>query len=165
MMTTKIEGFTLRVAERKDTALILAFIKELAAYEKMQDQVEATEQILEQSLFDTKAAEVIIGEYEGAPVCFALFFHNMSTFVGRPGIYLEDLFVKPAYRGKGFGRVMLSYLAGLAVERGCGRVEWACLDWNEPSRRFYQGLGAVPMEEWTTFRLTQAALAKLADAF
>ncbi|MDP4091357.1 MAG: GNAT family N-acetyltransferase, partial [Bacillota bacterium] len=132
LMNTSVEGFTFRFAESKDTGLILDFIKELAVYEKMLDQVTATEEILMDSLFERRTAEVIIGEYDGEPVSFALFFHNFSTFLGKPGLYLEDLFVKPHMRGKGFGKATLKFLAGLAEERGCGRFEWACLDWNEP---------------------------------
>jgi GNAT superfamily N-acetyltransferase len=162
---TKIEGFKLRFACSDDTALILGFIRQLAEYENMLDEVEATEEVLKDSLFHKKTAEVLIGEYHGSPVCFALFFHNISTFTGRQGIYLEDLFVKPEFRGKGFGRVMLSCLAMLAATQGCSRVEWSCLDWNEPSRRFYKGLGAAQKDEWIGFRLHKEALNKLAAEF
>lgn len=158
-------GFRIRFAEEKDVPLILEFIKGLAEYEKMQDEVVATEEVLMESLFEKKAAEVIIGEYEGMPAGFALFFHNFSTFLGRPGIYLEDLFVKPEYRSRGIGKMMLSFLAKLAVERNCGRLEWWCLDWNEPSIRFYKKMGAIPMEDWTVYRVCGEALANLADYY
>ncbi len=162
---TKLEGFKLRYADESDTALILDFIKELAIYEKMLDQVVATEEGLRDSLFCKKAAEVIIGEYEGKPVGFALFFHNFSTFFGQAGLYLEDLYVKPEMRGKGMGKIMLAFLAGLALERNCGRLEWWVLDWNEPSISFYKKLGAVPMDEWTVYRVTGNNLKVLGEKF
>lgn len=165
MISTKIEGFKLRFAEEKDVALILKFIKDLASYENMLDKVQATEEILMDSIFKRRMAEVIIGEYEDKPVGFALFFHNFSTFLGQPGIYLEDLFVKPEMRGKGFGKVILSFLAKLALERNCGRLEWWCLDWNEPSIKFYRQMGAVPMDEWTVYRVSGQALSELSDKF
>jgi GNAT superfamily N-acetyltransferase len=165
IVDTKLNGFKLRFAERSDVPLILGFIKELADYEKMLHEVVATEEVLAESLFERKMAEVIIGEYENRPVAFALFFHNFSTFLGRPGIYLEDLFVKPEMRGKGMGKIMLSFLARLALERNCGRLEWWCLDWNEQSINFYKQLGAVPMDEWTVYRVHEAALDKLAMNF
>ncbi|MBE6069129.1 MAG: GNAT family N-acetyltransferase [Clostridium lundense] len=164
-MDTKLDNFKLRFAEEKDAALILKFIKELAEYEKMLDHVVATEEILIQSLFQSKTAEVIIGEYEGEPVCFALFFHNFSTFLGRPGLYLEDLYVKPHMRGKGIGKIMLSFLASIAMERKCGRFEWWCLDWNEPSINFYKYMNAVAMDDWTVYRLTGEHLKGLAREF
>ncbi len=157
-----VNGLTIRFAGEKDVPLILEFIKSLADYERMQDDVVATEEILMESLFKRKAAEVVIAEYDGIPAGFALFFHNFSTFLGKPGIYLEDLFVKPEFRGKGIGRLLLSFLAGLVLERDCGRLEWACLDWNEPSIKFYKQLGAVPMQDWTIYRVTGAALKDLA---
>lgn len=162
---TKLDNFKLRFAEEKDARLILQFIKELAEYEKMLDDVVATEEILIESLFQRKTAEVIIGEYEGKPVCFALFFHNFSTFLGRPGLYLEDLYVEPHMRGKGIGKIMLSFLASLAVERKCGRFEWWCLDWNEPSINFYKHMNAVAMDEWTVYRLTGEHLNNVAKEF
>ncbi len=162
---TKLENFRIRFAERKDVPLILKFIKELAEYEKMLDEVVATEELLEESLFERRIAEVIIGEYQNKPVAFALFFHNFSTFLGRPGIYLEDLYVKPEMRGKGFGTAMLAYIAKLALERNCGRFEWSCLDWNEPAIQFYKNLGALPMDEWTVYRVHGEALNKLAKKF
>ena len=151
-------GFQIRFAERKDVSLILGFVKELADYEKMLDEVVATEEIMEEWIFDKQKAEVIIGEEDGKPIGFALFFHNFSTFLGRAGIYLEDLYVKPEYRGRGYGKALLQKLAQIAVERGCGRLEWWCLDWNEPSIQFYKSLGAEPMDEWTTYRITGETL-------
>ena len=152
-----------RHAGRGDCALILEFIKELADYEHMLDEVVATPELLEQWLFDEKKAEVIFVMDGDTEAGFALFFHNFSTFLGRAGIYLEDLFVKPEYRGKGYGKALLCELARIAVERGCGRLEWWCLDWNEPSIEFYRSLGAVPMDEWTTYRITGETLTKLAN--
>ncbi len=160
---TNIKDFTIRTASKKDTPLILQFIKDLAEYEEMLELVVATEDILNEYLFTQKRAEVIIGEYQQQPVGFALYFYNFSTFLGRSGIYLEDLYVKPEMRGKGFGKAFFVYLAGLAKERKCGRLEWWCLDWNESSIRFYKRLGAIPMDEWTVFRLTGDALDHLAD--
>lgn len=165
IIETKLPNFKLRIAEEKDVPLILQFIKELADYEKLLHEVVATEEILMNSLFKQKAAEVVIGEYEGKPVSFALFFHNFSTFLGRPGIYLEDLYVQPEMRGKGIGKLMLSFLGKLAMERGCGRLEWWCLDWNEPSIEFYKSMGAIPMDEWTVFRVCDEALVDLAEEF
>ena len=153
----------IRYAERKDTAIILSFIKDLAVYENMLDQVVATEELLGEWLFEKKAAEVIFALEDGKEVGFALFFHNFSTFLGRAGIYLEDLFVLPEYRGKGYGKGLLRKLAQIALERGCGRLEWACLDWNKPSIDFYLSLGAQPMDEWTTYRLTGETLHKMAQ--
>lgn len=144
----------IRFAKKEDTPLILQLVKDLAEYEHMLDQVIATEEIMEEWIFEKKKAEVIIGEYEGKPVGFALFFHNFSTFLGRAGVYLEDLFIKPEYRGMGFGKAMLQRLAQITVERGCGRLEWYCLDWNKPSIDFYKSLGAVSLDDWTTYRMT-----------
>jgi GNAT superfamily N-acetyltransferase len=145
---------TFRFALEDDCPLILDFIRALADYEKMSDQVVATEALLREWIFEKKKAEVLfVCEGEQA-VGFALFFHNFSTFLGRAGIYLEDLFVLPAFRGRGYGKALLRKLAQLAVERGCGRLEWACLDWNRPSIEFYLSLGAAPMNAWTTYRLT-----------
>lgn len=157
-----MKDFKIRFAEISDVPLILSFIRGLAEYEKMLDQVMATEEILRESLFENKIAEVVIGEYENKPASFALFFYNFSTFLGKPGIYLEDLYVKPEMRGKGIGKIMLSFLAELAIERKCGRLEWACLDWNEPSIEFYKRMGAVPMDEWTVYRIDNQALIDLA---
>lgn len=165
IIDTKLKDFKLRFAELKDTSLILEFIRELADYENMLSQVLVTEQVLIESLFERKIAEVIIGEYKNKPVAFALFFHNFSTFIGKPGIYLEDLYVKPEFRGMGFGKTILAYLAKLAVDRDCGRLEWWCLDWNEPSIQFYKHMGAVPMDEWTVYRVNRDALDQLALKF
>src|SRR5271154_6029832 len=154
---------SIRSATEGDTALILRFIKKLADYEKLSHEVQATEAGLRETLFGKRAyAETLLAYWSGEPVGFALFFHNFSTFLGQPGIYLEDLFVDPEHRGKGIGKALLVALARLAVERGCGRVEWAVLDWNEPSIDFYRSLGAGAKDEWTTYRLTGDALAKLA---
>ena len=153
---------TFRYAEEKDAALILKFIRELAEYEKMLDEVVATEELLKEWIFEKKKAEVIFAMEETEEVGFALFFHNFSTFLGRAGIYLEDLFVKPAHRGKGYGKGLLKKLARIAVERGCGRLEWACLDWNQPSIDFYRSCGAVPMDDWTVYRLTGDTLENMA---
>ena len=154
---------TFRFAEERDCALILQFIQGLAEYERMADQVIATEALLQEWVFEKKKAEVLFACEDGREVGFALFFHNFSTFLGRAGIYLEDLFVLPEHRGKGFGKAILQQLAKIAVERGCGRLEWACLDWNRPSIDFYLSLGAAPMDEWTTYRLTGVTLQKLAE--
>jgi len=151
----------IRFAERGEEETILDFIKYLAEYEKMSDDVVATEEMLRDWLFEKKIAEVLFAETEGKIVGFALFFHNFSTFLGRGGIYLEDLFVLPEYRGRGCGRALLQRLAQIAVERGCGRLEWACLDWNQPSIDFYRSLSAVPMDEWTTYRLTGDTLLEM----
>lgn len=147
-----------RFATPQDIPQILTYIKGLAEYEKMSDQVVATEELLQEWLFNKKKAEVLLAEYQGNPAGFALFFHNFSTFLGRAGIYLEDLYVLPEYRGKGLGKGLLKKLAAIAVERGCGRLEWSCLDWNQPSIDFYRSMGAVPMEEWTVYRLTGQTL-------
>lgn len=149
----KNEHFNIRFAVREDVPLILDFIKRLADYEHLLDEVIATEGILELWIFDKKKAEVIIAEEDGEPVGFALFFHNFSTFLGRAGVYLEDLFVIPEKRGKGYGKALLQKLAQIAVDRGCGRLEWWCLDWNESSIDFYKKLGAVSMDEWTVYRI------------
>ncbi len=151
-----------RFATSADTGIILDFIRELAEYEKMANEVVATEELLNEWIFEKKKAEVIFALEDGKEVGFALFFHNFSTFLGRAGIYLEDLFVKPEYRGKGYGKGLLSQLAKIAVERGCGRLEWACLDWNKPSIEFYLSLGATQMDIWTTYRLTGETLENLA---
>lgn len=145
----------IRAAERGDTALILELIRGLAEYEKLSNEVVATPELLEKWLFGERpVAEVLIAEWSGLPCGFALFFHNFSTFLGRPGFYLEDLYVQPEFRGSGIGKGLLLHLARLAVERGYGRVEWSVLDWNMPAIQFYKSLGAKPMDEWTGFRLT-----------
>ncbi|MGM0411049.1 MAG: N-acetyltransferase family protein [Bacillota bacterium] len=156
------KDFNIRFAKREDTPLIFEFIKELADYEELLDEVIADEETLENSLFDREMAEVIFAEYNGEEVGFALFFHNFSTFLGKPGIYLEDLYVKPEYRGKGFGKKLLSFLADLTVKRDCGRLEWWVLDWNKSSIDFYESLGAKAMDEWTVYRLTGESLKNLA---
>ncbi|MBC1401092.1 GNAT family N-acetyltransferase [Listeria booriae] len=152
-----------RFAAEGDVPLVLRFIKELAEYEGMLDQVVATEEALHEWLFEKEKAEVLIGEYDGESVGFALFFHNFSTFLGRSGIYLEDLYVQPNVRGKGFGKAFLKRLAEIAVERGCGRLEWWCLDWNKPSIDFYLKMGAEAMEDWTVYRIAGETLTKLAN--
>lgn len=162
---TNLSNFKIRFAKENDVSLILDFIKELADYENMSGEVIATEEILKQSLFERKMAEVIIGEYNDKPAAFALFFHNFSTFLGIPGIYLEDLYVKPEMRGKGIGKNILSFLAKLCTERNCGRLEWSCLNWNEPSIKFYKNMGAIPMDEWTVYRMHGEALSNLANGF
>lgn len=159
-MTEKPE---FRFAIKEDIPEILSFIKALAEYEHMANEVVATEDLLQEWIFEKKTAEVFFAELGGEKIGFALFFHNYSTFLGRGGIYLEDLFVLPAYRGLGYGKAILKKLAQLAVERGCGRLEWACLDWNEPSIAFYRSLGAQPMDEWTVYRLADVSLAKIAE--
>ena len=146
---------TIRYAVKEDCSLILYFIRELATYEKMIDEVIATEDLLREWIFEKKKAEVIFVCENGREVGFALFFHNYSTFVGRAGLYLEDLFILPEYRGKGYGKALLKELAKIAVERKCGRMEWACLNWNQPSIDFYLSVGAKPMKDWTVYRLTQ----------
>lgn len=153
-----MNNFTIRYAEEKDVSIILSFITELAIYENMLDDVVATEELLRQWIFEKKKAEVILAVEDGKEVGFALFFHNFSTFLGRAGIYLEDLFVLPEYRGRGYGKALLKKLAGIAVERGCGRLEWSCLDWNKPSIDIYLSLGAQPMDEWTVYRLNGETL-------
>lgn len=152
-----------RMAKREDTALILQFILELAEYEKMRSEVVADEATLEEWIFDRQKAEVLFVLADGKEVGFALFFHNFSTFLGRAGIYLEDLYVKPEYRGKGFGKAILKRLASIAKERGCGRLEWWCLDWNQPSIDFYLSLGAQPMSDWTVYRIAGDTLTALAE--
>ena len=151
-----------RYAEEKDAAKILYFIKELAAYEKMLDEVIATEELLKEWIFVQKKAEVIFAIVDDKEIGFALFFHNFSTFLGRAGIYLEDLYVMPEYRGKGYGKALLKKLAQIAVERKCGRLEWWCLDWNQPSIDFYLSLGAEAMEEWTVYRIAGDKLTEFA---
>lgn len=150
-----------RYANSDDTALILYFIKELAEYEQMLDEVVATEELLNEWLFEKKKAEVIFALVDGKEIGFALFFHNFSTFLGRSGIYLEDLYIKPEYRGKGYGKALFKQLAKIADERKCGRLEWWCLDWNKPSINFYLSLGAKAMDDWTVYRITGDTLKKL----
>jgi len=165
-VSTKIKNFTIRPATVDDAPVVLSLIKGLAEYEKLSHEVIATEELLLDTLFGARpVAEVILGDFESKSVSFALFFHNYSTFLGRPGIYLEDLFVKPEMRRKGFGRVMLAYVANLAKERQCGRLEWSVLDWNDPAWKFYKSIGAVPMDEWTIHRVTGEGITRLAAEF
>ena len=155
---------TFRAAVPGAEALILKFIHELAIYEKMDDQVVATPELLTEWIFEKQKCEVVFAEVEGETVGFTLFFHNFSTFLGRAGIYLEDLFVLPQHRGKGYGKALLKNLARIAVERGCGRLEWSCLDWNKPSIDFYtKRMQAIPMDEWTVYRLTGETLHQAAE--
>lgn len=152
---------TFRFAQRGDEALILEFIKALAEYEHMESDVTATEELLSEWIFDKGKAEVLFALADGEEVGFALFFHNFSTFLGKAGIYLEDLFVKPECRGCGFGKALLQQLGRIANERGCGRLEWSCLDWNQPSIDFYLSMGATPMEDWTVYRVAGDGLKQL----
>jgi GNAT superfamily N-acetyltransferase len=156
--------FRIERATERDVPLILKLIKGLAEYERLAHAVVATETTLRESLFEKRAAEVVIGYADDEPVGFALFFQTFSTFLGVPGMYLEDIFVEPEWRGHGFGRALLAHLAKIAIERGYGRVEWSVLDWNEPSIGFYKKLGARPMDEWTIFRLTGESIRELADS-
>ena len=158
-----MNNFTIRQANINDVSTILFFIKALAEYEDMSDQVVATEELLKEWLFEKKKAEVLLAMEGDTPVGFALYFFNFSTFLGRAGIYLEDLFVKEEYRGKGYGKALLKELARIAVSQGCGRLEWCCLDWNQPSIDFYLSLGARPMDDWTQYRVTGDTLKKLAE--
>lgn len=154
--------FIIRQANINDVSKILSFIKELAEYEKMSEQVVATEELLQEWIFEKKKAQVLLAMEGDTAVGIALYFYNFSTFLGRAGIYLEDLFVKEAYRGKGYGKALLKELARIAVEQGCGRLEWSCLDWNQPSIDFYLSLGAIPMDDWTQYRVTGDTLKELA---
>ena len=164
VLSMKINNLDIRPASVDQTPLILKLIKELAVYEKLLDIVITTEEDLKETLFGkNKAAEVVIGYYNDKPVGYALFFYNYSSFAGRPGLYIEDIYVRQEHRGKGFGKAFLVYLARIAKENKCGRMEWAVLDWNEPSIEFYKKLGAIPMDEWTVFRLSRDAVEKLAD--
>jgi len=166
MIETALSGVHLRFAQPGDSKQILQFIKSLAAYERMSKEVLATEETIRETLFGEKAyAEVIFAELNGKVVGFALFFHNYSTFVSRPGLYLEDIYIYPEYRGRGIGKRMMAYLAKLAVERDCGRFEWSCLKWNEPSLDFYASLGAETMDEWVTLRVSGKKLKNLAGLF
>jgi len=158
-MDTK--GLTIRKAERKDVPLLLAFIKGIAKYEKMEDQVVATPEVLESEMFDHQKAEAVFAVVNGREVGFALYFYNFSTFIGHSGLYLEDLFVWPEFRGQGYGKALLLHLADIARSRRCGRMEWTCLNWNQPSIDFYLSLGAVPMDDWTVYRLDAEALEHL----
>lgn len=158
-----MEKLNFRYATSEDSALILYFIKELAAYENMLNEVVATEELLKEWLFEKKKAEVIFACEDGKEIGYALFFHNFSTLLGRAGIYLGDLFVLPEYRGKGYGKSRIKELAKITVERKCGRLEWVCLDWNKPSIDFYLSLGAEPMSDWTVYRVAGDTLIKLSE--
>lgn len=160
-----IKGFIIRPAAESDCCRILSFIRELAAYEKLENLVVATTESLRDTIFVKKQAKVIIGEYNGIPAGFALYFYNYSTFLGKAGLYLEDLFIKEDFRGRGFGTAMLACLASIAVSENCERMDWWCLDWNKASIDFYLKLGAKPMDEWTTYRLDFENLKKVADDF
>jgi GNAT superfamily N-acetyltransferase len=161
--STEIPSFQIRAAMKEDVPAILSFINKLADYERLSHEVVATEAVLRETLFGRRrTAEVALGYFKREPVAFVLFFHNYSTFLGQPGIYIEDLFVDEAFRRRGFGRALLAYVARLAKERRCGRLEWSVLDWNEPAIHFYKQLGATPMSEWTVYRMTGESLRKLA---
>jgi GNAT superfamily N-acetyltransferase len=159
---TRINGFTIRFAEENDAKIVLDMVRELAAYEKLVDNFEATEERFCESLFQHGVAETLIGEYERKPVGYAIFFRNFSSFTGRIGLYIEDIYVKPEMRGKGFGQAMFAYIAKLAVERKCGRLEWSCLDWNKPSIAFYEKMDAKRLEDWTMYKLSGDALQRMA---
>jgi GNAT superfamily N-acetyltransferase len=161
-ITAGKDKFIIRTAQESDTAVLLDFIRRLADYEKRLHEVTATEEDIRSVVFGKKVAEAIIAEHEGIPAGFAIFFHNFSTFLGKPGIYIEDLFVCPEFRGKGLGKLLFSYIAQLAVERNCGRVEWTVLTWNEPAINFYKKIGAIPKSEWMLYKLSGNALEKLA---
>ena len=156
--------FNIRQAQPGEEGLVLEFIKRLAEYEKCSSEVVADEATLHQSLFVERSAEVVFVEEDGVVIGFALFFHNFSTFVGRKGLYLEDLFIIPEKRGRGYGKALLKYLANLAVERNCGRMEWICLDWNKQALKVYRSIGAIPIEEWTVQRLDEESLKKFAQS-
>lgn len=162
---TRIDGFTIRFATKEDVGTVFNMIKELATYEKLLGNSEATEDLLQESLFKRNVAETLIGEYEHKPVGYAIFFYNISSFLGRVGIFIEDLYVKPEMRRKGFGKAMFSFIAKLAVERNCARLEWSCLDWNKPSIAFYRNMNAIALEEWTMYRVAGKSLKELARNF
>ena len=164
-MRTETKNLTIRPATIVDAPIILQLIRDLATYERAPNEVAATEEQLVDVLFGERpVAEVLLAFEDEMPIGFAVFFHNFSTWLGRPGLYLEDLFVKPEARGKGYGRALLIHLAKIARDRGCGRMEWAVLDWNEPAIQFYKKIGAVPMKEWRIFRMTSDGIAKLAES-
>lgn len=166
MIETTIEGLSLRLATANDVPQILQFIQDLAEYEKLSDQVVATEQKLRATLFGAQSfAEVVMADYQGQPAGFALFFHNYSTFLAKPGMYLEDLYVDQQLRGKGIGKALITFLAKLAIERDCGRLEWSVLDWNQPAIDFYQSLGAVMLHDWRINRVTGDTLTNMAKMF
>ena len=160
---TRVDDFTIRFAEEKDASVIFGMVKELAEYEKLLDAFEATIELFKESLFRRGVAEALIGEYRGRPVGYAIFFYNFSTFKGRIGIFIEDIYVKPELRGRGLGKAMFSFIAKLAIKRKCGRVEWACLNWNKPSISFYKKLDAVGLDDWKIYRLEGYYLKRAAD--
>ena len=158
---TNIEGFTLRETSENDLSLILGFIKEIAEYEKLSHAVDVTEESLKKYVFEKRRAEVLIVEKDENPIGYVVYFYNFSTFTGTSGLYLEDVFIRSEYRGMGLGKEIFKILGKLAREEGCKRMEWVCLNWNEPSKKFYKGLGAISMDEWITFRLTEDYIRKL----
>lgn len=160
---TNIENLKIRETTEEDCGLILSLIKEIAEYERMSDQVVATEEGLKESIFENNRAEVVVLELDEKAIGYALFFYNFSTFIGKSGLYLEDIFIKKEERGKGIGKEVFKFLVKKAKEEGCKRMEWACLDWNEPSIKFYKSLGAVPMDEWTVYRLTEKEINRLSE--
>lgn len=161
-MNSTVE-FKVRKAEEKDVKIIYDLIRELAVYEKLEDKVIATQEMLEESLFRRKVAEVLLAEINGIPAGYAMYFYNFSSFIGKPGLYLEDIYIRPEYRGKGYGKKILSYLADLAIKNDCWGMEWTCLDWNEPSIRFYESIGATHHQGWRIYRLKDKALADMAN--
>lgn len=161
-ISSKKDGFIIRPAQERDTALLLDFIKRLADYEKRLQEVVATEEDIKSVVFERKIAEALIAEHMGKPAGFAIFFYNFSTFLGKPGIYIEDLFVSPEFRGKGLGKLIFSFIARLAIQRNCGRVEWTVLTWNEPAINFYKKIGALPKNEWMLYKINGNALKELA---
>jgi GNAT superfamily N-acetyltransferase len=154
----EVDELTIRFAEEEDAGTLFDMIKELAEYEHLEDKLEATEDLIRQELFQRKVAEALIAEHQGNPVGYAIFFHNYSSFIGRQGIFIEDIYVKPEFRGKGFGKALFATITELAMARNCGRLEWACLDWNRPSIEFYKKAGASAMDQWTIYRLTDKDL-------
>ena len=161
-ISSKKDGFIIRRAEERDAALLLDFIRRLADYEKRLQEVVATEEDIKSVVFERKIAEALIAEHMGKPAGFAIFFYNFSTFLGKPGIYIEDLFVSPEFRGKGLGKLIFSFIAKLAIQRNCGRVEWTVLTWNEPAINFYKKIGALPKDEWMLYKINGNALKELA---
>lgn len=159
-----MDVFKLREVTRKDTPLILNFIKELAVYEKMIYEVKATEEMIEDSIFNQNGAEVLIAEENNIPIGFALYFYNYSTFIGKRGLYVEDVYLKPEYRGKGYGKTIFKELAKIALDNDCGKMEWVCLDWNKSSIDFYSKMGAFPMDEWSTYRVTRNGIENIVKA-
>lgn len=160
-ISTRYDEFKFRKATIKDVSLILSFIKEIAEYEKMSDEVIATEETLKKSIFEDRRAEVLIAEVNGEEIGYVLYCFNFSTFVGRGGLYLEDIYFRAEYRGRGYGKEAFNVLANIAIERDCGRMEWVCLKWNKPSIKFYKSLGAISMDEWSTYRLTRDKIEEL----